>query len=910
MSIGLIIHLQQNEDPQKVHLSGFAKASEGSRISYHSHHPEAEQGLLLRANSTCNSISWQSDRVPSSLGDEVTFLLVCAIAGSKGGGHSFDISADKIPLGSIASAGEGETPQCFSVPGRGVSIKFEEKMTDHFSDHFGLLCITLPTHMITGKDVLSFEIACCDDNSEDWLIVFAYQFAFQPRIMPEPILKNVKNKTGQIIKVIHDNHLQEATLHLKSELEELSTNPVLGANVVRIAVPAVSEPMEIPITYYLNELPAGEHQLLIKPVTPRKIYILPFSHNDIGYTDQQENVRNRQHQNIETALEQIGQTSGLGYDAQARWNLEVIWALESWWKDADDSRKTAFLRAVQSEHIGLNALHNNLLTGLCNEVELHRHLDIAREFYNETGFRIETAAVTDIPGFVWSLVDALAAAGVKYFAIAPNNGDRVGHIYDLADQPFYWSNPQGTAKVLTWIFGAGYAMFHRESITSTGLKKALNYLSLLEDRNYPYSLIPLAYTIGGDNGTPDAELPGFVQSWNAEFHSPHFVISTHARFFGDFEEHCKELPVRRGDMTPYWEDGAASTAYETKLSRNAADRLVLVEDLFRTHFPDQVPEEEIRSAWKQVILYDEHTWGAWNSVSEPDSDFVTQQWKYKQRFALEADSRSRELLVSLQRLGLKAPGDGGFEDDYYPKEICTNPEAVSVISSGKLLENDWIALELEPQSCAVRTINVKHLGLILKPDEIAFFQYFYMKGIDHSALQTIRDGKVVDLISRDGFTDIIMSGTACGCNSYYLCLRVWDSPGMLEVAVCLDKIAIRDKESIHLAFPFDLEAGKLFYDGAGTWIDPENDLLPVACRNFFCPQRKVMLQSPKANIAITLKDNPLIEIGEITAELPWLKTLIPSTRFFAYLMNNYWHTNYKADQSGKVCFRFRMDFRG
>jgi hypothetical protein len=53
-------------------------------------------------------------------------------------------------------------------------------------------------------------------------------------------------------------------------------------------------------------------------------------------------------------------------------------------------------------------------------------------------------------------------------------------------------------------------------------------------------------------------------------------------------------------------------------------------------------------------------------------------------------------------------------------------------------------------------------------------------------------------------------------------------------------------------------------------------------------------------------DAPLIEIGAITAEQPWMKTIKPSSVFYSYLMNNYWHTNYKADQEGPVTFRYSV----
>jgi alpha-mannosidase len=50
----------------------------------------------------------------------------------------------------------------------------------------------------------------------------------------------------------------------------------------------------------------------------------------------------------------------------------------------------------------------------------------------------------------------------------------------------------------------------------------------------------------------------------------------------------------------------------------------------------------------------------------------------------------------------------------------------------------------------------------------------------------------------------------------------------------------------------------------------------------------------------------MIEIGAITAELPWMKLIQPSTSIYSYVMNNYWHTNYKADQQGPVTFAYSI----
>ena len=104
----------------------------------------------------------------------------------------------------------------------------------------------------------------------------------------------------------------------------------------------------------------------------------------------------------------------------------------------------------------------------------------------------------------------------------------------------------------------------------------------------------------------------------------------------------------RGSAGTYWEDGAASSARETALCRNAQERLAGGEALLaladRIGAAKTYPAEELYQAWRNCILYDEHTWGAHCSISQPDSDFTKAQWKIKAQFALDADRQSKAIL--------------------------------------------------------------------------------------------------------------------------------------------------------------------------------------------------------------------------------------------------------------------------
>ena len=74
----------------------------------------------------------------------------------------------------------------------------------------------------------------------------------------------------------------------------------------------------------------------------------------------------------------------------------------------------------------------------------------------------------------------------------------------------------------------------------------------------------------GDNGAPDVNFADTVKKWNESHAYPKLVIATTAEMFRDFEQRYGEkLPSAKGDFTPYWEDGAASSARETALNRAA-----------------------------------------------------------------------------------------------------------------------------------------------------------------------------------------------------------------------------------------------------------------------------------------------------------------------------------------------------
>lgn len=457
-----------------------------------------------------------------------------------------------------------------------------------------------------------------------------------------------------------------------------------GATSLEVQVPTVQAAQTVKADVEINGQIVASQTLELKPVRRWVVYLLPHSHVDIGYTHVQTEVEQAQWKYLEMAMEAARKSASYPAGSQFKWNVEVLWAVDSYLRQATPEKRDAFVGAVKSGQVGLQALYGNELTGLCRPEELLRLLSCAQSVSRLCETPINSAMITDVPGYTWGMVPALAHSGVRYFSIGPNGGDRIGHTTAAwGDRPFWWIGPNGRDRILVWMTGTGYYR-----VFSSG-DNLMQYLASLDEKGYPYDYVQVRHCLG-DNGAPDVNFADTVKEWNETHAYPKLVIATTEDMFRDFEQRYGDtLPTAQGDFTPYWEDGAASSALETSMNRASADRLTQAETLFALLKPQAYPQEQFRQAWRNVILYDEHTWGAHNSISQPDEPFVKSQWEIKRQFAVDADVQSKALVADAAKSrGNSAPATAApcqmidvvnTNANSYPWTLVTVPKELSAI---------------------------------------------------------------------------------------------------------------------------------------------------------------------------------------------------------------------------------------
>ncbi len=425
-----------------------------------------------------------------------------------------------------------------------------------------------------------------------------------------------------------------------------------GQRTFNVLIDAVTEARDGSVTVKVGENTSSA-VMKLQPVRKVLVYVLPHSHHDLGYTDLQANVEEKQMQNITLGMELAKKTAGYPEGSRFVWNLEVLWGADLFMRRRPQVERDAFVEAVKKGWVAINGMYANELTGLCRPEELMQLFRYGTELGKTCGVRVDSAMISDVPGYTWGTVTAMAQAGIRYFSAAPNFFDRIGSLMEQwQDKPFWAFSPSGKEKVLVWIPWTGYAMSHVMKLSPEWVGK---YQDRLDTAGFKYDISYIRWSGHGDNAVPDPELSKFIKGWNEEYEWPKFHISSTSEAFSAFEKrHGSEVPEMHGDLTPYWEDGAGSSALETKLNRVAADRLTQAEALGAMFSPAALSTAKVNEAWRNILLYSEHTWGAWCSVSDSESDFTKKQWDVKRQFAVDAESISKSLLDE----ALKSAGAG------------------------------------------------------------------------------------------------------------------------------------------------------------------------------------------------------------------------------------------------------------
>jgi hypothetical protein len=167
-------------------------------------------------------------------------------------------------------------------------------------------------------------------------------------------------------------------------------------------------------------------------------------------------------------------------------------------------------------------------------------------------------------------------------------------------------------------------------------------LEKMQQQGNPFSVMRYIHN-GVDNYPPDIEISKIVREWNDKWAYPKLIVGTNTMFFEELEKQCSDVRTFRGELphTDYVV-GALSTAKETTINRLAHDALARAEKLatvasLAAEMP--YPADDIRRAYDDMMLYDEHTWGK----DYPAGKLQDWAWNEKSHFAYRAAGLTQQI---------------------------------------------------------------------------------------------------------------------------------------------------------------------------------------------------------------------------------------------------------------------------
>ena len=236
-------------------------------------------------------------------------------------------------------------------------------------------------------------------------------------------------------------------------------------------------------------------------------------------------------------------------------------------------------------------------------------------------------------------------------------------------------------------------------------------------------------------------------------------------------------------------------------------------------------------------------------------------------------------------------------------------------------------MTLNPKTGGIQSIFDKQIGreLVDADSEYNLGELIYVTGGDgssaiHSDLENLpppkfethrQTGTKIGKIAGPVFGELTNESTAENFPKITLRVRLYRGLKQLDLIFQLDKTETTKKEAVYLAFPFAADASK-----GGLWLEypdqitePLHDQHSSACRDWYSVQHWLAVSDGDSTVEISPLDAPLFTIGEMTASTWPRKLSLKRGHVFAYIMNNYWHTNYKASQGGRVHLPLFADFQ-
>ncbi len=460
------------------------------------------------------------------------------------------------------------------------------------------------------------------------------------------------------------------------------------------------------------------------PSPIKEILLVHFAHTDFGYTDQPEVVRELHRHYVDIALDAAWATRQRPEGERFCWTIESQYTFADWWKTATPSRRAEFVAMFRAGQLDVSALAVDATPYMdSQEWRLMTHW-VPDDIWNRLG--IESGMQDDVNGLPRAGAISLLNHGIVRLWTGINVD--LGGAPQKTPSAFWWKMPD-QRRLFVWLgvpYSEGYHFFAPHNWRHGPLPAAADPLyrppapeeifktdapSLQAEHErlmqqlqpyvaggyrYPVFVLPFTNQWRIDNDPPYPSIVDFVAAWNRAGLSPRIRLVTVTTALQQMEKIAgSDSPEFTGEFPDWWANGTMSAPQAVSASRLAKN--YLAEAASPVFGPSSASFlGEVDGVNRDLVLFDEHTFGSGSSVAFPYALATLGQFAEKSLLAYAPMAQAQWLLGKRARTAFDEKGEGFFEINATPAPWS----GWAKFNVSALRENDLAAVDPETGSCS------------------------------------------------------------------------------------------------------------------------------------------------------------------------------------------------------------------
>lgn len=242
--------------------------------------------------------------------------------------------------------------------------------------------------------------------------------------------------------------------------------------------------------------------------------------------------------------------------------------------------------------------------------------------------------------------------------------------------------------------------------------------------------------------------------------------------------------------------------------------------------------------------------------------------------------------------------------------------------SGIVLENAFYRLVIDPDRGGIASLMDKEWGWELVDGSAPWLlgQFILERISNRGQLERFRlvdqergslsqvaveagvNGPLWQSLSWNGVTETAVPGSRLRCE-----VRLFRQEKRLELHYSLVKKDITDPEALYIAFPFEMQDGRIHYEAQGGEVVPGEDQLEGTATDWNALQSFCAVRDLEGNqVVLSSPEVPLVHFGDLNLGKFLYEANIEQPHVYSWVMNNYWVTNFRASQKGEFRWSYAI----